>query len=561
MHLNRVRNQNGVETVLVRETYREDGKVRKRTLANVTHLPPQTQELIARSLAGEALVPASAFEIEQSRQHGHVEAVVAAMRKLKLDRLLCSTPCRERDLAMTLIAARILEPDSKLGTTRWWRTTTLLESLGIDPGTSENDLYRAMDWLEERQPAIEARLAKRHLEPCGLVLYDLTSTYVEGTKCDLAARGHNRDGKHGKLQVNFGMITDEDGRPISVSIYPGNTADPSTVQDQIHTIRNNFGIDLFVFVGDRGMIAQTAVDRFKEQVDVEWITALKSGAIAKLHAGGDLQMSLFDKRDLFEFTSPQFPGERLVACRNPLLADRRARKRIDMLNATRRALAKVRRMVRSGRLKGRDAIGVRVGRVINKYKMAKHFKLTITDTQFRYRIRRDSVAKEASVDGLYVIRTSVPEAISTADVVRHYKRLTKVEKDFRAMKMTGLEVRPIYHRTERRVRAHIFLCMLALYVRWHMQRAWRPLLFAEETDTLPTRDPVKPAKPTRQATAKKSSKKTTDDLKLNSFCSLLRNLATITKNTCRTSKRSPTFEVITRRSALQARALKLINAM
>lgn len=561
MHLNRVRNQNGVETVLVRETYREDGKVKKRTLANVTHLPPQTQELIARSLAGEALVPASAFEIVQARQHGHVEAVVAAMRKLKIDRLLCSTPCRERDLAMALIAARVLEPDSKLGTTRWWQTTTLPETLGIDPETSENDLYRAMDWLVERQSAIEARLAKRHLEPCGLVLYDLTSTYVEGTKCDLAARGHNRDGKRGKLQINFGMMTDEDGRPISVSVYPGNTADPSTVQDQIHTIRNEFGIDLFVFVGDRGMIAQTVVDRFKEQVDVEWITALKSGAIAKLHAGGDLQMGLFDERNLFEFTSAEFPGERLVACRNPLLAERRARKRADMLDATRRELAKVRSMVRSRRLKGRDAIGVRVGRVINKYKMAKHFKLTITDDQFRYRVRRDSVAKEASIDGLYVIRTSVPNAISAADVVRHYKRLTKVEKDFRTMKMTGLEVRPIYHRTEQRVRAHIFLCMLALYVRWHMQRAWRPLLFAEETDTLPTRDPVKPVKPTRRAAAKKTSKKTPDDMPLNSFSSLLRNLATITKNICRTAKRSPTFEVITRRSALQARALNLINAM
>ena len=314
--------------------------------------------------------------------------------------------------------------------------------------------------------------------------------------------------------------------------------------------------------GSTSLLAQTVINRFQEQVDVEWITALKSGAIAKLHADGNLQMSLFDQRDLFEFASPHFPGERLVACRNPLLAEHRARKRADMLRATRRELAKVRVMVRSGRLKGVEAIGVRVGRVINKYKMAKHIKLAITDGHFSYRVDRDSVAKEAAIDGIYVIRTSVPaEAISSNDVVRHYKRLTKVEKDFRTMKTTGLEVRPIYHRTEPRVRAHIFLCMLALYVEWHMQQAWRPLLFAEETDTLPTRHPVKPAEPTAQAVAKRATKKSAENLPLSSFRALLRNLAAVTNNTCRAGKRGETFEVIANRSPVQARALKLLKAM
>jgi len=560
MHVSRIRNQNGVVTVLVRQSYREEGKVKKRTIANITHLPPRTQKVIERSLAGDAIVPSSAFEIVRARQHGHVEAVLTTMRRLKLDRLLSKTPCRQRDLALALIAARILQPNSKLATTRWWDDTTLPAMLGIE-GACENDLYGAMDWLLARQPAIEASLARRHLEPCGLVLYDLTSSYVEGTKCPLAARGHSRDGKRDKLQINFGMVTDEDGRPISVTVYPGNTADPATVQDQIDKLQNDFGIDLVVFVGDRGMVAQTGIDRFKEQGGVEWITALKSGGIRRLHADGALQMSLFDDRNLFELSSPHFPGERLVACRNPLLAERRAKKRNEMLDATRREFIKVQRMVKRGRLRGRDSIGIRVGRVVNKYKMAKHFKLTITDDRFSYRVRRDSVRKEAAVDGIYVIRTSVPaEAISSDDVVRHYKRLTKVEKDFRSMKATGLEVRPLHHHKEERVRAHVFLCMLALYVQWHMQRALRPLLFAEESDTLPTRDPVKPSQPTAVASAKKASKTTPDGLPVHSFRTLLCNLACITKNVCKTETSTETFEVIANRTKLQEKALSLLKA-
>ena len=560
MHVSRIRNQNGVVTVLVRQSYREEGKVKKRTIANITHLPPRTQKVIERSLAGDAIVPASAFEIVRARQHGHVEAVLTTMRKLKLDRLLSKTPCRQRDLALALIAARVLQPNSKLATTRWWDDTTLPAMLGVE-GASENDLYGAMDWLLARQPAIEASLARRHLEACGLVLYDLTSSYVEGTKCSLAARGHSRDGKPDKLQINFGMVTDEDGRPVSVTVYPGNTADPATVQDQIDKLQNDFGIDLVVFVGDRGMVAQTGIDRFKEQGGVEWITALKSGAIRRLHADGALQMSLFDDRNLFELSSPHFPDERLVACRNPLLAERRARMRKGMLDATRRELLKVQRMVKRGRLLGRAKIGVRVGRVVNKYKMAKHFKLTITDDRFTYRVRRDSVQSEAAVDGIYVIRTSVQsEAISSDDVVRHYKRLTKVEKDFRSMKSTGLEVRPLYHRKEERVRSHVFLCMLALYVQWHMQRAWRPLLFAEEVDTLPTRDPVKASQPTATVRAKKASKATPDGLPVHSFRTLICNLACITKNVCKTATSTETFEVVAKRTRLQEKALSLLKA-
>ena len=562
MHLNRVRNQNGVVTVLVRETYREEGKVKKRTLANLTHLPADVQELVGRALAGATMGAASDLEILETRHHGHVEAVMLAMRKLGLARLISPTRTRERDLVMALIAARILEPSSKLAVTRWWETTTLPDVLGLGTEVCEDELYQAMDWLVDQQAAIETRLGKKHLENCGLVLYDLSSSYVEGTKCELAARGYSRDGKKDKLQVNYGLLTDENGCPVSVTVYPGNTGDPATVRDQIDKLREQFGLDLVVFVGDRGMVAQTTVEKLREQEGVEWITALKSGAINKLNADGALQMSLFDKRDIFELASPRYPDERLIACRNPLLAERRARKRKEMLDATRRELAKVRGMVRRGTLRGRATIGIRVGRVINKYKMAKHFKVEITDAGFSYCVRRDTVRKEASVDGVYIIRTSVPaEVIDTDDVVRHYKRLTRVEKCFRTMKMSGLEVRPIYHRKERRVRAHIFLCMLALYVQWHMQRAWRPLLFAEETDTLPDRHPVQPAKPTAQAKAKRATKRTDDGLPAQSFRSLLANLATIAKNVCRLGKRTPTFEKFTKRTPLQTRAFSLLNAL
>jgi transposase len=565
MHLTRVINRNGVETVLVRESYREDGKVKKRTVANVTHLPADVQELIAAHLRGEQLVsPSRSFQVTRSRQDGHVEAVLAAMRRLKIDRLLASAPSRERSLVMAMIAARILEPASNLATTRWWDGTTLPTKLDVQ-GATEDELYSAMDWLLEVQPEIEKRLAKRHLEACGPVLYDLTSTYVEGTHCPLAKRGYSRDGKPDKLQITFGLMTDEVGRPISVSVFPGNTGDARTVATQVKRLKEDFNIDLLVLVGDRGMLAQTVIKDLKEAGGIEWITALKSGAIRRLNQDGALQMDLFDERGLFEIQSPRYPGERLVACRNPALAVRRTHKREELLEATKREIRIVQGMVRRGTLRGRAEIGVRLGRIINKYKMAKHFKVIIEDDQLRFAVRKDSVQAEAALDGIYIVRTSVPkEAIDTDDAVRHYKSLTRVEKTFRMMKMSGLEVRPIFHRTEDRVRAHIFLCMLAQYVQWHMQKAWASLLFAEEADTLPTRHPVEPVKPSAQVTAKKRHKTTDDGLPVHSFRSLLGCLASIVENLCSASEGKngkQTFTLTTQPDALQRRAFDLIKTL
>ena len=560
MHVERIKNRNGVITTLVRQSYRDDGKVRKRTVANITHLPAEIQLSIARQLKGETQLPASAFEVVVSRSHGHVQAVVETMRRLDFDRILGPGKGRQRELVKALVAARILEPASKLATASALDNSTLAETFGVK-GATEDALYDAMDWLIEHQPTIEKRLARRHLEPCGLVLYDLTSSYVEGTECPLATRGYSRDGKPQKLQVNFGVITDEMGRPVAVDVYEGRTADPATVKDQLRKVRSAFGLEQVVFVGDRGMLAQTVIDDIRDYEGFEWITALKSGSLRKLRAEGDLQLDLFDERNIFEFTSELYPDERLVACRNPALAKRRAAKRHEMLEATTAELRKIQESVQAGRLVEGGKIGVRVGRVINKYKMAKHFKLDIGDGELAFEIDQDSVREESSLDGLYVIRTSVPaEAIGRDDVVRSYKRLTKVERDFRSMKASGLEVRPIFHRTEPRVRAHIFLCMLAQYVQWHMRYAWRELLFAEETDAMDTRDPVAPAQASPTAKRKKARKKTEDGLPVHNFKGLLRKLATIAKNTCRMPS-GETFEQITRADALQTRAFELLKAL
>lgn len=560
MHLERVKNRNGVVTVLVRQSYREDGKVKKRTVANITHLPEEIQLSIARQLKGEVLVPsAEAFKVVSSRHHGHVEAVSTAMKKLEVSKLLGPGSSQQKKIVMAMIAARILDPASKLATASGWGATTLPECFGVE-GATEDELYRAMDWLLEQQPAIERRLAKRHLAPCGLVLYDLTSSYVEGTKCPLATRGYSRDGKSQKLQVNYGILTDEAGRPVAVHVYEGSTADPATVQDQLVKVRDEFGLDLVVFVGDRGMLAQTVIEDMRDRGGFEWITALKSGSLRKLHAEGSLQMDLFDERNIFEFNSELYPDERLIACRNPALAARRSAKRLEMVEATKEELQKIQQMVESGRLRGEGKIGVRVGRVINKYKMAKHFVLEIEDEALRYRVDEDSVREEAALDGVYVVRTSVAaEAIARDDVVRNYKRLTRVERAFRCMK-TDLDVRPIFHRTENRVRAHILLCMLAEYVQWHMRDAWRELLFAEEVDTLDDRDPVAPAQPSDLATQKKSTKKAQNGLPLLSLRGLLKKLSSIVKNTCQVDDGS-TFETTTEPDTLQARALKLIKSL
>lgn len=565
MYITEVPNRGGKPTILLRESYRENRKVKNRTLSNLSKLPPAGIEALKSVLAGEALVPASeAFEIVRTVQHGNVDAVLKAIRRLGLDRVIAPRKCPERDLVLAMIAMRLLGPGSKLKTARSLGTTSLPRALGLAEDFDEDDLYRAMDWVLHRQDAIEKKLAKRHLKPGGLVLYDLTSTWMEGDKCPLAARGYSRDGKQDKLQVNFGLVTDDEGRPVSVSVYPGNTADPSTVQDQVKKLKEDFGIDRVVFVGDRGMVTQTQIDKFIEQGDIDWISALKSMSLRKLRAEGALQLGLFDEKDLFEFQSEHYPKDRLVACRNEDLAKRRARKRVSLINATKKEIEKIKKSVRLGNLRGKAEIGVRAGRVINKYKVAKHFKLDINDQKLSYRVRKDSVEAEAALDGIYVIRTSVSaEHMSAEDTVRNYKRLARVEKSFRAMKTIDLKVRPIYHYAENRVRAHIFLCMLAYYVEWHLRRAWAPLLFANEADTLFSRDPVKPAEPTAQAHHKAASKKTDDGHTVHSFGSLLDRLGTIAISTCRRpgAAEGETFDMPTQPDVLQTRAFDLLNAM
>lgn len=565
MFVAEVPNRGSNPTFLLRESYRANGKVRSRTLANLTKLPGDALEAVRRALRGEVLASAAdLFEVTRSLHHGHVDAVLSAMKRLGIAGLLASAPSRQRELIMGMVAARILQPSSKLESTRWWKTTTLPNELGLGE-VEVNELYGALDWLLSRQDAIEKKLAKRHLEPCGLVLYDLTSTWMEGSTCPLAKRGYSRDGRKNSLQINFGLLTDEDGRPVAVRVYEGNTGDPKTVKDQVLKLREQFKLDLVVLVGDRGMVTQTHVNAFKEEGGVEWITALKTGAIRALRAEGSLQMSLFDERNLFAFESPQHPGERLVACRNLELARRRAHKREELLCATEAALAQVQRLVGAGRLKGKDAIGVRVGKVVDKYKMAKHFRLHIGETTLRFERLKDKIAEEAALDGIYVVRTSVPaEAIGDADVVRHYKRLTRVERAFRSMKTVDLKVRPIYHRLENRVRAHVLLCMLAYYVEWHLQRAWAPLLFRDEVDGLMTRDPVLPAKRSPSAQAKATTRKTEDGTTVHSFRSLLGLLSSVVRNECRRKgavAAEPTFEMTTAADPTQQRALDLVHAI
>jgi len=431
---------------------------------------------------------------------------------------------------------------------------------------SEDDLYAAMDWLLDRQPGIETKLATRHLSEGGIVLYDLTSSYLEGENCSLAALGHNRDGKKGKLQVNYGLLTDARGCPVSVSTFSGNTADPTTVVEQVTKVQETFNIDKLVLVGDRGMISKQQIDRFKEMEGVDWITALRSGQIRKLVEDETIPLGLFDERNLFQLTHPDYPGERLVVCRNPLMAERRGRKREALVRATITELEKVKGMVTRGRLKDKDKIGLRVGRVVNKYKVAKHFQLSIEEGGFTYRVLDEKVAAEAAVDGLYVIRISLSEEQASAeDAVRYYKDLAKVEKAFRALKSIDLAVRPIYHYLEKRVRAHIFLCMLAYYVQWHMKEAWREMMFSDEDQQAKkTRDPVAPAKRSPKALEKVQSRKLENGSPVHSFQTLLESLTTIVRDTCRRKGASPNercFTMTTIPNAEQQRALDLLDAI
>lgn len=566
MYIATIPNRGSPPAILLREGYREGGKVRTRTLANLSKLPPEAVAALRQVLKGEKLIKAdNAFEAISSRHHGHVQAVLDAMRRLGFAQLIASRPSPQRNLVVAMVAARILEPASKLGTTRWWNLTTLPALLGVSDA-DEEDLYKAMDWLLERQPFIEKKLAARHLHHDGMALYDLSSSYFEGRCCPLAALGHNRDGKKGKLQVNYGLLTDPRGIPVAVSVFKGNAGDPTTLLPQVDKVRKDFGIERFVLVGDRGMIAQKQIDALRKLDGIDWVAALRSGAIRKLLDGGTLQLGLFDERNLFELTHPDFPDERLVACRNPELANRRAHKRTSLLEATAKELAKVRRMVERGRLRGQDDIGVRVGKVINKYKVAKHFKLIIEETRFDFEIDPDKVAAEAALDGIYVLRTSLPvERMSAEETVRSYKRLTQVERAFRSFKTMDLEIRPIHHRLEKRVRAHIFLCLLSYYVLWHMLQAWRPLLFCDEDlQAKATRDPVAPAKRSEAALRKAHFKTLDDGSEVHSFHTLLKLLSGIVRNVCRVPGAppdAPTFEVVTTPNEKQQRAFDLLGTI
>jgi transposase len=553
-------------THLLRRSYRDGGSVKNETLGNLSHLPDDLVEIIRAALQGTTFVPINqAFEVTRSRSQGAVEAVALTMQRLGFAALIASKPCRERDIVLAMVAARIVAPHTKLATTRWWHTTTLAEDFEV-ADASEDELYAAMDWLLQRQSKIENKIASKHLQQGGLVLYDLSSSYFEGSTCPLAKRGYNRDGKRGYLQVNYGLLTDPRGCPVAVSVHDGNTSDCETFLPQLQRLRQDFGIERLVIVGDRGMISQKSIDELRHSDGIDWITALKSGAIRMLIDDKQVQPDLFDERNLFEFTHPNFPGERLIACRNRELAKLRAHKRQDMLQATEKDLEKIVARIETGRLAGQDDIGVRVGKIINKYKMAKHFDLDIKNDAFSFQRKSDSIAAETALDGIYIIRTSVStDRMNSADCVRNYKLLVHVERAFRSLKTIDLKIRPIHHRLADRVRAHIFLCMLAYYVEWHMREAWRELMFADpDQDAKKTRDPVAPAKRSKAAEIKATSRQLHDGTPTHSFSTLLDELGTIVRNTCRTpdaSPDAPTFDVTTISNPKQQRAFELIKSI
>ena len=571
MYIESVPNRNSPPAILLRESFREDGKVRKRTLANLSKWPSTLVKGLKILLKGGRAVARleDAFHIARSLPHGHVAAVLGTLKKLRLDRSIAGTASPERQRVIALIAARILDPGSKLATARGLAQATardsLAETLDIED-TDEDDLYAAMDWLLERQDAIERRLAKRHLADGALVLYDLTSSYLEGRRCPLAKRGHSRDGKRGKLQIEFGLLCDREGCPVAVEVFDGNTADPMTVGTQIDKLRHRFGLHRVVLVGDRGMLTEARIREDVKPAGLNWISALRSSAIRELVESGAVQMSLFDETDLVEVRCDAYPGERLMVCRNPLLADERARKRKDLLQATERLLEPIAAATtrEKRRLAGKDKIGLRVGKSIGKYKMAKHFELDIADHSFGYRRNPSSIAREAALDGLYIVRTSLTAAELDAEgTVRAYKRLSAVERAFRSLKTVDLKVRPIFHHAANRVRAHVFLCMLAYYVEWHMRQRLKPLLFDDDDAAAAEAarpSIVAPAEVSASAKNKARRKRTADGLPVHSFRTLLGDLATITKNrvAAHLAGAEP-FEVVTRPTALQREAFKLLG--
>jgi transposase len=566
MHIDGVPNRTSRPTYLLRESYREGKKVRKRTLANLSALSDEQIESIRAVLSGQSLRPVEQlWQTVRSRPHGAVQAVRVAMQKLGFESLIASRPSAERDVVCAMVAARILCPHTKLATTRWWHTTTLPEEFGV-AGADENDLYAAMDWLLERQSTIQKKLAARHLSEGGLALYDLSSSYFEGRCCPLAKIGYSRDGKRNTLQVNYGLLSSRAGCPVAISVYEGNTADARTLPEQVKQLREDFGLERLVLVGDRGMISHKTIDSLRELPGLAWITALKSAQIRALVQGGALQLGLFDERNLFEFAHPDYPNERLMACRNAELGRLRAHKREALLAATERELEKVRTRIENGSLSGQDKIGVRVGKVVNKYKVAKLFALTIEDGRFEFHRLTEQVAAEAALDGIYVIRTSVPKKhMDSAEAVRSYKALAEVERAFRSMKTIDLHIRPIHHWLETRVRAHIFLCMLAYYVEWHMREAWRELLFADEDLKRKTRrDPVAAARRSEAALQKVATHTLEDGSPAHSFRTLLQELSTIVRNTCQPSvgaSASLTFQMTTMPNPTQQRALHLLQSI
>jgi len=566
MHIDGVPNRTSRPTYLLRESYRDGKKVRKRTLANLSALSDEQIEAIRAVLAGQSVRPIDQlWQTVRSQPHGAVQAVHVAMQKLGFESLIASRSSPERDAVCAMVAARILSPHTKLATTRWWHTTTLAEEFGV-VSMDENDLYAAMDWLLERQSTIQKKLAARHLSEGALALYDLSSSYFEGRCCPLAKIGHSRDGKRNTLQVNYGLLTNRAGCPVAISVYEGNTADAKTLPEQVERLREEFGLERLVLVGDRGMISHTAIDSLRELPGLAWITALKSSQIRSLVYSGALQLGLFDERNLFEFAHPDYPNERLMACRNADLGRRRAHKREALLVATEKELEKVRTRVENGSLAGRDKIGVRVGKVVNKYKVAKLFALTIEDRRFEFHRLAELVAAEAALDGIYIIRASVPKKhMDSAEVVRSYKALTQVERAFRSMKTIDLHIRPIHHWLEPRVRAHIFLCMLAYYVEWHMREAWRELLFADEDLKRKTRrDPVAAAQRSEAALQKVATHTLEGGSQAHSFRTLLQELSTIVRNTCQPSAgttASLTFQMTTVPNPTQHRALQLLQSI
>ena len=571
MYIESVPNRNSPPAILLRESYRDAGKVKKRTLANLSHWPPALIEGLRTLLKGGHAIahPDETFTITRSQPHGHVAAVLGTLKALRLDRLIARQDCPERQRVLALLVARLLHPGSKLATARGLAATTARDSLADTLAlgdVNEDDLYAAMDWLLNRQDRIERGLAQRHLKDGALVLYDLTAVSLEGQACPLARRGYAREGKKGKLQIVFGLLCDRAGCPVAVEVFPGNTADPVTLGAQVTKLKQRFGLERVVLVGDRGMVTEARIRAEVEPAGLDWIGALRAPAIRQLVEAGVVQLSLFDEQDLVKVRSAAYPGERLVVCRNPLLAEQRARKREDLLQATARLLDAVVAATRRDkrRLRGKDRIALRVGKVIDKYKMAKHFGLTITEESFTYRRKTESITAEAALDGLYVVRTSLGEDdMSAADTVRAYKRLSTVERAFRSLKSVDLKVRPVFHYTPERVRAHVLLCMLAYYVEWHMRQRLKPLLFDDEDPAAAEaarRSVVAPARVSDSARDKARRKRNAEGYPVHSFRTLLDDLATLCKNrvTANVAGAEP-FEMLTQPTTLQQQAFKLLG--